>query len=168
MAKRRARRQEKSKKSTLGLKAGVAVVLVAVIVFAVMIRTSGPWMELSAKYPGRDGGNYRFGRDTVELRGEGQLGVAVHREVIAIDWGESALSLAMRKPLGWFFRPLRVPTTAIASCQRRSMSGAWTGIELWVADAGIGIGFPRYDEKTVLDWCRGRGIQIIADKPAAQ
>lgn len=166
MAKRRLQRNESSKRSHVGVKAGVAAVVVAIIVIALAMRTSGPWLDLRAKYPGPDG-DYYFASNTVELRSAEKLGVALYTQS-AMEWHEAALSLGMRNPVGWFLRPLLIPATAIASCERRKMNGPWTGIELWVADAGIGIGFPGYDEKAVLAWCRERGIRVLEDKSAAQ
>lgn len=167
MAKRRLKRNESSKQSRLGVQAGVAAVVVAAVVITVAIRTSGPWLELRARYPGPAGGNYHFGRNTVELRSAEKLGVALYTQS-ATEWHEAGVSLGMRNPMGWFLRPLLIPAKGIASCERRKMNGLWTGIELWVADPGIGIGFPGYDEKSVLAWCRERGIRVLEDKSAAQ
>lgn len=167
MSKRKSKQKDNKLSSRPGVKVIVAMVVVAIVVIAVAIRTSGPWLDLRAKYPGPDSGDLRLAGIKVELRSAGRVGVAVYHAV-APEWGEATLSLSLRSPMKFFFQPIRIPVEAIASCEKRDMSGAWTGIELWVADPGIGVGFPAYDQKKLLTWCRERGIRIIEEKPAAR
>jgi hypothetical protein len=145
------------------LKIGIAIVIVGLI-GAVAMRSSGPWRALRARYPGPTPEHLQeLGRGTVELRSAGQAGVVVHSESIQSDLGATAVSLGMRSPMGLFLRPIQIPAVAVSTCERRKMSGQSAGIELWVRDVGIGVGFPLLDESTVLTWCREHGIQVLGD-----
>jgi hypothetical protein len=149
------------------LKIVIVVLMLGLIAF-VAFRTSGPWLALRAKYPGPSPENLQFARGTIELRSANRAGVAIHKESVEATLGPTSVSLAMRAPMGIFLRPIAVPAQAVATCERRQMSERAIGIELWLSEAAVGIGFPLLDETTVLNWCREHGIRLIGDAATAK
>lgn len=136
--------------------------LFALVVAAAALRSIAPWLQLRARYPGSSRETDRFGTGTVEVRTGGRLGTAVFRDAVAIDFGTAGVALALRGPMGVLLGPLGIPAQAVGSCQRRALSGAWTGVELWLPDANAGVGFPREDEDRILAWCASHGIVVTA------
>jgi hypothetical protein len=145
------------------LKVGIVAVVVFII-GAVMVRTSGPWLALRAKYPGTASVDARFARGSVDLRSADKVGVVTHQDSVDFTFNPSSVSIGMKSPFGVWLRPIELPAHAITTCQPRALAGLAHGIELWVADVGIGVGLHAMDEATVLSWCREHGIRVLEEE----